>query len=108
MTDRTAAIVDQDRAETVEVLGPTLAILTPPDGPSGSPCVLRGSIPAGGVVPLHTHADPETFLVESGGFEGTGRPGEGAAAGCGCAPATCSMCPATRRTRSGTPVPSRR
>jgi quercetin dioxygenase-like cupin family protein len=27
---------------------------------------MRGSIPPGGIVPLHSHADPETFLMESG------------------------------------------
>jgi mannose-6-phosphate isomerase-like protein (cupin superfamily) len=71
---RTAAIVDQDAAETVEVLGPTIAFLTPTDGPSGSPCILRGTIPAGAVVPLHSHGDPETFLVESGGAEALAGP----------------------------------
>jgi quercetin dioxygenase-like cupin family protein len=44
--------------------------LTPPDAEDGEPCVTRGTIPPGVVVPLHSHADPETFLVVSGELEG--------------------------------------
>ncbi len=58
---------------------PTLEFLTPPgDGP----CMLRGSIPPGDVVPLHSHPDPETFYALSGELEGyadgwvTIRPGD--------------------------------
>jgi quercetin dioxygenase-like cupin family protein len=29
-------------------------------------CVIRGTIPAGGIVPLHRHDDPESFFVLSG------------------------------------------
>ncbi len=36
----------------------------------GAPCVLRGTIPAGGTVPVHSHADPETFLMIEGEVEG--------------------------------------
>lgn len=32
--------------------------------------VMRGTIPPGAVLPLHSHADPETFLMESGTVEG--------------------------------------
>jgi len=32
--------------------------------------VLRGTIPPGGSVPLHAHADPETFLMRSRDVEG--------------------------------------
>jgi mannose-6-phosphate isomerase-like protein (cupin superfamily) len=48
--------------------GATVEILTPVG--DGLPCVLRGTIPAGGVVPLHSHADPETFLMTAGEIEG--------------------------------------
>ena len=30
---------------------------------------MRGTVPAGGVVPLHAYADPETFLMEAGELE---------------------------------------
>jgi quercetin dioxygenase-like cupin family protein len=44
--------------------GATIEYLTPVE--DGAPCLMRGTIPAGGVVPLHSHADPETFIVLSG------------------------------------------
>jgi len=47
--------------------GATLEYLTPVV--DGAPCVIRGTIPAGGVVPLHSHADPETFIVLDGRAE---------------------------------------
>jgi len=31
---------------------------------------MRGTVPPGAVVPLHSHADPETFVVLSGELEG--------------------------------------
>jgi quercetin dioxygenase-like cupin family protein len=55
--------------ETVNVLGPTVEILTPP-GDDDAPCAMRGAIPAGGIVPLHSHPEPETFIVISGDVEG--------------------------------------
>jgi len=65
-----AHLVDPRTAETVEVLGLSVQYLTAPDGHDEGPCVMRGTIPAGGVVPLHSHADPETFLMVSGSVEG--------------------------------------
>jgi mannose-6-phosphate isomerase-like protein (cupin superfamily) len=47
--------------------GATVETLTPVG--DGLPCVLRGSIPAGGIVPLHCHADPETFIMIGGEME---------------------------------------
>ena len=47
--------------------GATIEYLTPVE--DGSPCLMRGTIPAGGVVPLHSHADPETFIVLAGEAE---------------------------------------
>ena len=48
--------------------GATIEILTPVG--DGLPLVMRGTIPAGGVVPLHSHADPETFIMIAGEIEG--------------------------------------
>jgi quercetin dioxygenase-like cupin family protein len=50
----------------IEVLGPTIEFLTPLEDEDGAPCVMRGTVPPGAVVPLHSHADPETFVVLSG------------------------------------------
>jgi quercetin dioxygenase-like cupin family protein len=58
--------VDPRRLEALDVLGPTIQYITPLDADGDLPCVMRGTIPPGGVVPLHSHADPETFLSLSG------------------------------------------
>jgi quercetin dioxygenase-like cupin family protein len=42
--------------------------LTAPE--DGAPCVMRGTIPPRGAVPLHSHGDPETFLALAGKIEG--------------------------------------
>ncbi len=64
-----AHLVDKAGLETVHVLGPTLRYVTEPRDDSG-PCLLIGTIPPGVVVPLHSHTDPETFVVMSGEIEG--------------------------------------
>jgi quercetin dioxygenase-like cupin family protein len=66
---RTAHLVDPDAAETIGVLGPTIQFLTSPDE-ADAPLVIRGTIPPGAVVPMHTHADPETFFEVTGTPEG--------------------------------------
>jgi quercetin dioxygenase-like cupin family protein len=68
-TERVAHLVDPHSTETVSILGPTLEYLTAPESDTG-PCVLRGTIPPRGAVPLHSHSDPETFLLLSGEAEG--------------------------------------
>jgi quercetin dioxygenase-like cupin family protein len=50
----------------LDVGGVTVEFLTgPPDAP-GDFCVMRGVIPPGAVVPIHSHDSTETFLVISG------------------------------------------
>jgi hypothetical protein len=61
-----ARLVDPRAVETLDLLGPTVQFLTPREDAEDAPCVMRGTIPAGGVVPLHSHADPETLLAVSG------------------------------------------
>jgi quercetin dioxygenase-like cupin family protein len=68
--ERVAHIVDPRTVEAINVLGPTIQFLTPLEGSQDAPCVMRGTIPPGGVVPLHSHADPETFLALSGELDG--------------------------------------
>jgi quercetin dioxygenase-like cupin family protein len=75
--ERFAHLVDPRTVETVDVLGPTIQFLTSPDEGKDAPCVMRGTIPPDGVVPLHSHADPETFLAISGEFEGLVSAAEG-------------------------------
>jgi quercetin dioxygenase-like cupin family protein len=67
-----AQLVDpQEALDAVRLPGgASIAFLTAPE--EGAPCVMRGTIPPGGFVPLHSHADPETFLVVSGQADGLG------------------------------------
>jgi quercetin dioxygenase-like cupin family protein len=64
-----AGIVDPGTVETFDLFGPTVQFFTHPDG-EGEPLVLRGTIPPGAVVPMHSHGDPETFYLISGEVEG--------------------------------------
>jgi quercetin dioxygenase-like cupin family protein len=67
---RAAHLVDLRDAETINILGPTIQFLTLPEADDNDPCVMRGTIPPGVPVPLHSHRDPETFLMISGEVEG--------------------------------------
>ncbi|GHO59010.1 hypothetical protein [Ktedonobacter robiniae] len=53
----------------LDILGPTVEFLTSPDDPKSDFCALKGIMPAGVVVPLHTHIDTEDFIVVSGQLE---------------------------------------
>ncbi|HEX6925172.1 MAG TPA: cupin domain-containing protein [Longimicrobiaceae bacterium] len=53
----------------VELFGPTVEYLTSPDDERSDFCVMKGTIPPGAVVPLHSHDDTEDFLVVSGTVE---------------------------------------
>ena len=54
----------------VELFGPTVEFLTSPEDESADFCVLRGVIPPGQSVPLHSHPDTEDFVIVSGSVEG--------------------------------------
>jgi hypothetical protein len=56
--------------ERFDVLGPTVQFLTPVSRGQDLPCILRGVIPPDVIVPLHRHADPETFVQIAGELEG--------------------------------------
>jgi quercetin dioxygenase-like cupin family protein len=53
----------------IELFGPTLEFLTLPEDAHNDFCVLKGTIPPGISVPLHSHPDTEDFLVISGSVE---------------------------------------
>jgi quercetin dioxygenase-like cupin family protein len=53
----------------LDVLGPTIEFLTPPDDRDAGYCVMRGTIPPGVSVPLHSHADFESFFRISGAVQ---------------------------------------
>jgi quercetin dioxygenase-like cupin family protein len=52
--------------EPFDFYGPVLEFLTLPEEAENDFCVLRGVIPPGIAVPLHSHPDTETFFVISG------------------------------------------
>ena len=65
-----AARLVSSRREVLDLLGPTIEILTPPESDDAAYCIMLGTIPPGVIVPLHSHADPETFITISGELEG--------------------------------------
>jgi quercetin dioxygenase-like cupin family protein len=69
ISEQLAHLVRPDQAHTIDVLGPTIQYVTSP-AETGAPCVMRGTIPPGVSIPLHSHADPETFVMLSGSVEG--------------------------------------
>jgi quercetin dioxygenase-like cupin family protein len=76
MSREVAHLVAPRHVPELDVLGPTIEFLTAPDADSDEPCLMRGSIPPGGVVSLHSHPDPETFIALSGELEGLAMDGE--------------------------------
>ncbi len=69
-TSHISQLIDLRAIEALDVLGPTIRVLTEPEAEDGSPCVMHGTIPPGVMVPLHSHPDPETFILLSGAAEG--------------------------------------
>ena len=59
-----------DTAEILDVLGPSIQFLTAVSDNDDDYCLIRGIFPAGVVVPLHSHAERETFYVFEGEIEG--------------------------------------
>jgi quercetin dioxygenase-like cupin family protein len=57
------------RPQTFVVLGVLLQFLSTPEQINDQISVMRGTIPSGVVVPLHSHADPEIFYVLDGSLE---------------------------------------
>jgi quercetin dioxygenase-like cupin family protein len=58
-------IVEETHNTILGLPGPAMEFLSPPDGRDDF-CVIKGVIPPGVVVPLHSHVDTETFFVVSG------------------------------------------
>ena len=51
------------------VLGILLQFLSTPEQINDQIGVMRGTVPSGVVIPLHSHADPEIFYVLNGSLE---------------------------------------
>lgn len=74
---RSAHLVEAANTKRLDVLGPTIELLTSLAGEASDPCIMRGTIPPGGIVPLHSHADPEIFIMQSGDLDGLSQSPEG-------------------------------
>lgn len=59
-------VVEGTSGIALDVLGPTVEFLTSPAAAHDDFCVMRGVIPPGVVVPLHSHDATEVFFVLSG------------------------------------------
>ena len=55
--------------QTFIVLGVLLQFLSTPEQINDQISVIRGTVPSGVVIPLHSHADPEIFYVLNGSLE---------------------------------------
>ena len=55
--------------QTYIVLGVLLQFLSTPEQIYDQISVMRGTVPSGAVIPLHSHADPEIFYVLNGSLE---------------------------------------
>jgi hypothetical protein len=47
--------VIESACETLDVFGPSVQFLVAPQGSDEAPCVVKGTIPPGGSVPIHSH-----------------------------------------------------
>jgi quercetin dioxygenase-like cupin family protein len=62
-----ASIFDPENSKSLDVMGPAIQFVARPC--ANEPCVMRGVIPPGVVIPIHSHPDPETFIQLSGEVE---------------------------------------
>jgi quercetin dioxygenase-like cupin family protein len=68
-TEPAAHLVTEADCEILDVLGPSVQFLLGPQGSDEAPCVIKGTLPPGGSVPIHSHQDIEAFYVLSGKVE---------------------------------------
>jgi quercetin dioxygenase-like cupin family protein len=66
MTTNQAQLPD---SEILDLLGPTIQYVTPLPEDGDGYCVLKGTIAPGVVLPIHSHADRETFYILEGQLE---------------------------------------
>jgi quercetin dioxygenase-like cupin family protein len=62
-------IVTEGMYGVLDIFGATVEFMTPSEDTSGDYCVLMGTLPAGGYVPLHSHPDDESFYLVSGAVQ---------------------------------------
>jgi quercetin dioxygenase-like cupin family protein len=62
-------ITPKGPTQAVDVLGIRVEFLTEPSFAEAAYCIIKGTVPEGMVVPLHSHRDDESFFVVSGEAE---------------------------------------
>lgn len=63
-------LVSEGKYGLFDVLGPVVEFLTPPPDSDVAFTVLKGSMPPGVAVPLHSHPDDESLFLVSGSVQG--------------------------------------
>ena len=56
-------------SDVIDVMGATIEMLAFPPTADAGYCVMKGTIPAGGMVPMHSHSDNESFFLLSGAVD---------------------------------------
>ena len=64
-----ARVVRKRGCSVFEVLGASIEFLAGPQQGDEAPCILKGTIPSGVVIPMHSHDVIEIFFVLSGNIE---------------------------------------
>jgi len=64
----THIVVARDR-DAMDLFGPSFQFLVAPQPSDDAPCVIKGTIPPGGSVPIHRHFGVEACFVLSGTVE---------------------------------------
>ena len=68
--------IHKEPTGVLDVFGPTVQLLTSPEDSDTDYCVIKGTIPPGVSVPLHSHGDHESFYLLSGSVEVLSQRGE--------------------------------
>jgi quercetin dioxygenase-like cupin family protein len=63
MTERNAQMLNSG---ILDLFGPTIQPVIPLSDGNGGYCLLKGTVPPGIIVPIHSHPDRETFYVLGG------------------------------------------
>jgi anti-sigma factor ChrR (cupin superfamily) len=59
-------IAEGTPGQVLDMFGSTVEFVSWPSDPHGDFCVMRGVVPPGVTVPLHSHDDAEDFLILAG------------------------------------------
>ena len=64
-----ARVVREGDCSVFEVLGASVEFLLGPEADDEAPCIIRGTMPPGVSVPIHSHKAVEVFFILSGNIE---------------------------------------